>query len=45
MRQDEITQVSCVRTHVLLLIPSLNTLDISIYTPTNTSEYSLREHT
>ena len=40
MGPEETTQVSCVRTHVLGLSASLNTLDINIYIPMNKSEYS-----
>ena len=44
MRQDEITQVSLVRTHVLELIASFNSLDVTIYIRMNKTEYSLCEH-
>ena len=43
--QEETMQVTRVHTHVLGLNPSFNTLDITIYIPTNKSEYSLYEHT
>ena len=45
MGQDEATQVSRVRTHVLGLNVSLNTSDIRVYIPTYKFEFSLYEQT
>ena len=40
MGQDKAKQVSRVRTHVLAMNASLNTLDIQTYIHTNKSEYT-----
>ena len=45
MGQDETTQASRVCTHVPGLNPSHNTMDNTIYIPTNTSKHGLYEHT
>ena len=45
MGVDETTQVSRVRTHVLAMKASLNTLDIRLFIATSTSKYALYERT